>query len=315
MLFRKIAVAVLVGGFANSLAIAQEMNQQCAEKAEALILEAQEIESKILELRPSYGEIVEYIRASLDPIRANQAVPSSLSHIKRKALAAQIILVSDIHNQDEYSDFFVSLMSTFHRARKKPVIAIEFISTRHQEFINRYLSNKINIDELRMAIQWEEDPGFYEWKHFSGILVSAKTYGFRVLAAEDNDGTNPLAGRDMEIAKAIRNDFVSQNNHATQYLVFYGGAHLLGKDHLESQLAKQGFKSLVSIVGNLGRALVSVAPIMQTCQAQSLRLLPNVYYYPITDPFHALVIERDYLRDFLKELSEDGNEPRALLIW
>jgi hypothetical protein len=245
----------------------------------------------------------DYFR-SIDPSRARRV---SDDEILKRALDHQFILIGDEHGSLEPIIRAQAIIGHLVQLKQMPVLAVEFIFSRHQRFLDAFLTaleDVQSLELLRRQIRFDEKGWGWKWEHVSRLLRAAKHLTLRVIAAEQGFGfMGDLKRRDRFTAKLITEDV--RKHPGEIYVILYGTMHILGRKHLSGLLLSRGFKSQLKIISHLGRLTQAVAEAANSTGAGVLDLGDGIIYTSAQDMITNLQAYHSQLTDLLGS----GNSP------
>lgn len=207
---------------------------------------------------------------------------------------AKIVLIGDEHTNDEAVVLASEVLHRRVKSGERPVLVIEFVFHKYQSIIDEYLSGRISLATLRKRVKFDDFPWAWNWDDISRTLVIAKRLKLRVLSGEE--GSNNMDTRDAFTAQVIDKDL--KKHPGSRYVVIYGTAHLLGKDHLGDHLARLGHESVFTIINFLGRKTEAAVIASGDLEARCLTLRDGLIYRSRNSLTQNLRDWLDYLSSF-----------------
>jgi len=152
--------------------------------------------SRVLEDRPAALRAYErrYRRATAT---FERICPESEVH--RAVRSADAVLIGDYHSLPAAQATYLSLVQTAMQDERPVVLALEFLESRHQNLLDRYLAGRVSDTTLlnRSAMA-------PFWKGFAPVFHFARRQGLRAVAIDSRPpGNNALEKRDAHAAKRI----------------------------------------------------------------------------------------------------------------
>jgi len=216
----------------------------------------------------------DYFR-SIDPSCAHRL---SYDDILRRALDHQFILIGDEHGSLEPIILAEDIIGHLVQRKQTPVLAVEFLFSRHQRFLNAFLAaheDVRSLELLKRQIRFDEKGWGWEWVHVSRLLL-------RVLAAEQGFGfMADLRRRDRFTVNLIAEDV--RQHPGEIYVILYGTMHILGRRHISGLLSSRGFTSQLKIISYLGRLTQAVAEVVGSTEAGTIDLGNGIIYTSAQD--------------------------------
>lgn len=124
-------------------------------------------------------------------------------------------------------------------SNERPVVlALECFHSRHQKWLDAFLTDKISLESLRSKTRWDREWGF-PWENYRPLLELAQRRGFRLLALNTHPGPRSAAilrARDREAARLIREAYL-RHSGSLIYIIF-GDLHL-AEEHLPMAVRRQ----------------------------------------------------------------------------
>lgn len=205
-----------------------------------------------------------------------KATPVKKSHLLSELSSASLILMGDFHAFHGSQKGHVRLLSEIAKTRK-PILVVEFLSSRHQRSIDSFIQGSIDETEFLELVQWEQNWGF-PWSHYSEIMSLARKGKWKVYGIDQGEGDSPseLIRKDEHTAELL---FHLREKHASDSpLVLIIGESHLARNHLPLLLkARPETKDPTIILQNSDKIYFDLAEKNIDHEIEVVRLRPRVY--------------------------------------
>lgn len=139
-------------------------------------------------------------------------------------LKSRLVYVGDYHTLNQSQRSLLRLMRLL-IDKKRLVLCMEVIQSRHQDVLDRYMQGKISDEVFLRQIGFREHWFFDLWPNFKPIFDFARENNIKVVAMEaDVLQTTALAARDRAMASVIHETCRNYPEH--HIIVFIGDLHL-----------------------------------------------------------------------------------------
>jgi hypothetical protein len=150
---------------------------------------------------------------------------------------ANIVFGADFHGFSQAQRTHLRVLRSM-PSKKKVILALEIFQSKHQRFVDSYISGKISEEKFLECVEWEDKWGF-PWKQYKPLLELAIKRRYKVLALNQYFGdrsSQTLKKRDLHAAHLIAKS-ADSDPEALIYAV-YGELHVATK-HIPSLVAKK----------------------------------------------------------------------------
>lgn len=146
-------------------------------------------------------------------------------------IEANIVYFGDYHTLQRCYETLIRIIdeviknARFQETKKGVILALEMFYSKHQELINNYLLNNVEVSEFLEKIEYEKKWGI-NWSDYKSLFEFVRTNNIRIFGLNTDipDNTkNPLRARDKHAAKIITNLLNEYPNHLI--VVLYGELH------------------------------------------------------------------------------------------
>jgi hypothetical protein len=172
--------------------------------------------------------------------------PSTREALLHEIQASSIVLMGDFHALQQSQKAQLRILKAL-PASTSIALGVEFLESRHQKDIDRYLAGQLSERDFLKAIQWQKNWGF-PWEHFRPLMRWAQKRKIPVYGLNkrfESRSASTLEARDRFSAERIRD---IKNKHPNRLLfVVYGDLHLAGS-HLPKAISRAMGKSAARIL-------------------------------------------------------------------
>ena len=163
--------------------------------------------------------------------------PSSKNHLLKAAAKAQILYLADFHCLKESQKAHHRILKGL--SGKVSFLAVEFLESQHQKWIDKYMSGRMSEKEFLKQIQWQKRWGF-PWDHYRPLLEWARQERVSVRGLNLHLEESHQAGlylRDQHAAHLIADlrKLSQSETHEKLVVVIFGEQHL-AEPHLPREV-------------------------------------------------------------------------------
>jgi hypothetical protein len=130
----------------------------------------------------------------------------TMRDVHRRVREADVVHVGDYHTLRFAQRAFLEVAQRAVESGRRVVLALEFVESRHQTTVERYLAGSINDRTFLQRIGHPYAGAFDIWPHFKPLFALARRHRLDVIAIDKRaSGSRSLQRRDQAAAKAIAN--------------------------------------------------------------------------------------------------------------
>lgn len=234
---------------------------------------------------------------------ANFKEPSETQKVETEAKDSDIVFLGDHHNLRRNQEFSAEFIEKVLRSQpSQAVLALEFISPKHQKTIDEFMSGQIDEELFLKKSHFLEWGDLEHWPGYRKILEAAKKLGVKVygIRFEAEKGEQDLEDRFFAEKLAA----ISEKHPQAKLLIHIGNAHL-ASSHLPKALSQTGQfqnKKSVAILQNIRPLYFSALKRYKNFQIPKIVKVKDGTYNFITAPLITEVVsDIENLKQFMGE--------------
>ena len=174
-----------------------------------------------------------YLRDFHDAFRAHQNTVSQ-KELNAKLADADVILLGDYHTLRASQAYAAHLLGHMGQMNKPIALGLEAVLASDQQHLDTWLQRRINEQQLRQALRFDEEWG-YEWTPVFDLLLAARGAGCPVYGLDCGPRSNLRVIRRRDRHAATRIAEIRARRPKVPLLVLFGESHL-APGHLPAAL-------------------------------------------------------------------------------
>lgn len=183
------------------------------------------------EIKAYYKEYAKFLEKANEKECDKEAIFESLK--KRR-----ILLIGDFHTLDEAQNQFIEIIDFLLGKKIKPIIMLEMILKKHNNYLKAFLDNLINEKEFLYKIDYLKSWGF-DFNSYGKILNFVKQNKLKCYGINFE---GDLKERDTQIALEIKK--IMDENSKDMFVVLIGDLHI-ALNHIPLELNRMGIKPAI----------------------------------------------------------------------
>lgn len=166
-----------------------------------------------------------YSQRFLLEFRSTPPRPCALARVASAVAAADIVFSADYHASPHPGRTHLRWLRLLARAGRPVTLALELVSSRHQEALEAFGSGRLAEADFLRRIRFERDWGF-AWRPYRRLLREARALGCRLLALDHPERSRgaTVLERDRHAGEQLAREIVRRPHQAL--LVVAGEMHL-----------------------------------------------------------------------------------------
>ncbi|MFB3917788.1 MAG: ChaN family lipoprotein [Terriglobales bacterium] len=190
-----------------------------------------------------------YLRDFSDAYRSYESVLSS-DQLFTIYGGADVLLVGDYHALPASQRFAAALVRELAQQERPVVLGVETIFARDQYLLDLWRQGRIDAQELRAGIRYDQDWG-YDWEPFFELLESARQHAFSIYALDckPRNDLRKIGARDRHAANRIAE--IRARHPDARVVVLFGESHLAPKHLPELLRARRPQDRMLTVLQNV----------------------------------------------------------------
>ena len=233
--------------------------------------------------------------------------PAEDQDVEVEGQKADVVLLGDHHNLRRNQEFSAKFIEKLMQSRPGPaVLAVEFISPKHQKALEEFLSGQIDEETFLKKVRFLAWGDLEHWGGYKAILETAKKLGIKVYGIKFTAENDEQELGDDFFAKKLAD--ISSKHPQAKIFVHIGNAHL-ASGHLPEALSQtDGLqdKKKVTVLQNVRPLYFSALEKYKNFQIPKVLKVKDGVYNFITAPLITEVVsDIENLKQLIGEVEEE----------